>query len=474
MSRQANAMPPLDPHQLKEATMKEKLITAVFNVGHEMAVAANESYDQGQTFDELRSTTLKHGARIAIESAGVLAGEQYKDYVQKAGEHFSKAEDLGLPKRREELPENWFKRKKADPEADQPATDSTSTLAERMNTQEFAEWLENTQQSMTDYVNETFGGILLKEKKVFNVPVDGKMTKEERDVDKLVLARPEDFGLVTYREEVGKDSEGLPVYEDKCAVILITDHGIDLTRQGYGVDIKQNVGASQNSAKPKSKFAEKLSKIMPDKPAPEYNPTLLDLKDPVQEQIDFRKANVNRKPWESPVDPNEFHKKAVKKSEKRPKQSWDDLMEMKKDPRFMMEVEDRSGRSTKIDVRAGLAGSLVEQLAKVNPKIKEDIWVTGDAPTETRATLSKMNKGKALMFKNHANYDQVGGNFRFRPVVVWDDPEKPVPGADEPTIETERIYAKDLTHLVDGVPVELRKSTWEEPPKGEEDTDESS
>ncbi|MEK7626377.1 MAG: hypothetical protein AAB423_03445 [Patescibacteria group bacterium] len=462
-AQQANAQ------QSREAGMKEQLKTVLFNAGHEMAVAANEAHDQQMTFDALKPI-VKQGARIAIQNAGVLASEKFDEYVEKAGEHFGKAEEFGFPKRDEELPKGYkaIKPSEKDPN---PNLDDTTTLAERMNTPEFVKWFEDTQQSMTDYVNETFGGILLKEKVVVDVPVDGKMTKEEREVDKLVLAIPEDFGLVTYREEAGEDGDGEPIYEDKCAVVLISDHGINLYKQGYGIDLKDPAtNINKNSSKPKSKFAKKLAEIMPEKPAPPYNPTLLDLKDPAQEQIDLQKAKANRKPWEGPVDPDAFHEKAVKKAKGREKQSWDDLMEMKKDPRFMMEMTDSSGNVTqKLDARSGLSSALAEQLAKTNPRIKEDLWVTGDDPQETRSTLAKVNKGNALMFGNHANYDLIHGNFRFRPVVVWDDPENPRTKSDEPTIETERIYAKDLTHLVDGVPVELRKSTWEEPSEQDEE-----
>ncbi len=461
-AQQANAQ------QSREAGMKEQLRTVLFNAGHEMAIAANEARDQQVTLEALKPI-VKQGARIAIQSAGVLAREKFDDYVEKAGEHFGKAEEFDFPKRDEEIPRGYKAVKPSEKDPNPNLVDST-TLAERMNTPEFVKWFEDTQQSMTDYVNETFGGILLKEKKVFDVPVDGKITKEERDVDKLVLAIPEDFGLVTYREEVGKDVDGEPIYEDKCAVVLISDYGIDLYKQGYGVDLKDpTINTNKNPAKPKSGFAKKLGKIMPEKSTPPYNPTLLDLKDPVQEKIDFQKAQANRKPWEGPVDPDAFHQKAVKKAKKREKQSWDDLMEMKKDPRFTMEMIDGSGKVTqKLDARVGLSSALVEQLAKTNPRIKEDVWVTGDDPQETRSTLAKLNKGKAIMFGNHANYDLIHGNFRFRPVAVWDDPEKPVDGSDAPTIETQRIYAKDLTHLVDGVPVELRKSTWPEPESDDE------
>ncbi len=321
------------------------------------------------------------GAMTARSAMAPLLQERGKDLEGEAGKLFAKAEAAGSHPRNK-------------PFEVHDQDDNIEAAVDTVETDEFKEWLSLTQGSMAEYVNQLFGG----------VEAGGS----------LRLVKPEDFALAIYQKpKYDEDAESF-VQKNQYAVVLATNKGIDLTRQGHIPKIINNINGEPE--------------ILRDAGGDVIYVDMKDLK--IEQDTPQREKHKIANP---PIVIEEEHKKHRYGKQKhgrdiydfsryrnRRKDAWQDVVGEEEDPRFIADMPNKEGEFTPTDLREGLNYAVATRLAEQNSDIEEAIWLAGEDAGVSLAPQAMLKNGTIMLSARHgARTGLIVDPIRYRPVVLY-------------------------------------------------------
>lgn len=363
--------------------------TFPMNQGQAEAQKANETRDDREFLEgelDRRQGQVDPVNMIVGRAVVPLLEERQESHVGKAEEFFTKAENAGA-----------FPRHKPLEVKDQK--DNIESAVDTIESDEFKEWLGLTTVAMAEYVNSVFGGV---------------EDKNSRGEDIFRLVKPEDFALAIYQKPELDEGTGNFVQKNQYAVVLASNRGIDLTRQGHIPKIIKNVDGDLELLRDAS------GEVI-----------YVDLEDQRREKSET--PEVQREIANPPVVLKEKHKKRRRSKQTygrntydysryrtRQKDSWQDIVGEEDDSRFVVNMPDKEGEFVLTDLRKGLTYAVVTRLAEQNPDIEEKMWLTGEDSDVSLAPQATIKKGTATLSALHgARTGLIMDPTRFRPVSIY-------------------------------------------------------